>query len=300
MITTRGLTKQFSGRLAVSDLTLQINEGEIFGLLGPNGAGKTTTVRMLACLIKPTAGEAAVNGFQVGRENAQIRRSIGLVTEVPGLYEKLSALRNLEIYAKLYGVKNISKQVEHYMRLLGLWERRMDNAGTFSKGMKQKLAIARMLIHEPKVLFLDEPTSGLDPQTAKALRDFIAHLKEQKRTVLLCTHNLDEAERLCDRVAVLQTRLLAMNTPNALRHQLFGRSTIVQLRAADETLLKATRSLEFVREATLTDNKLVVTVIDPEAQNPLLIRALVAAGAQIQYVTELEHSLEEVYLKLIK
>jgi len=299
MITTRALTKVFDGRVAVSDLTLEIAEGEIFGLLGPNGAGKTTTVRMLACLIRPTSGEIIVNGFRAGLEDTSIRRSIGLLTEVPGLYDTLSAWQNLEVYGELYGVDDVPAQIEKYLRWLGLWERRRDRAGSFSKGMRQKLAIARALLHEPRVLFLDEPTSGLDPQTAKSLRDLIAELKGQGRTVLLCTHNLDEAERLCDRVALVRTRLVAVDTPEALRRRLFERRTVIQLRAVDERLIQTARAFPFVRNLEHTDHRLVVTVPDPEAQNPLLIRGLTAAGAEIQFVTEWEHSLEDVYLKLI-
>lgn len=299
MITTRGLTKTFDGRTAISDLTMHIEEGEIFGLLGPNGAGKTTTVRMLAALIQPTAGQAVVNGFRLGQEDTQIRRSIGLLTEVPGLYDRLSAWKNLELYAQLHSVKDTPGQVEKYLRWLGLWDRRMDNAGALSKGMKQKLAIGRALLHEPKVLFLDEPTSGLDPQTTKSLRDFIAHLREEKRTILLCTHNLDEAARLCDRIAVVNTSLVVVDKPETLRQKLFGRRTIIQLVGLSEEAISAARSFDFVKGIERQGDRLIITLDDPERQNPLLIGGLVAAGAQIQFVSEQEHSLEEIYLKLV-
>ena len=208
MIRTEALTKQFPGSqkgtaiMAVDGLTLEIKEGEAFGFLGPNGAGKTTTVRMLTCLIGPTSGRATVNGLEVGRDDTAIREQVGILTESPGMYDRLSAEKNLTIFAKLYGVKDIQGQVQKYLRLLGLWERRADEVGSFSKGMRQKLAIARALLHEPKVLFLDEPTSGLDPEAAKLVRDFIAELKTEGRTIFLCTHNLDEADRLCERIGI--------------------------------------------------------------------------------------------------
>ena len=183
MIRTESLSKFFQSDhreiKAVDGLNLQVNEGEVFGFLGPNGAGKTTTVRILACLIGPTAGHAWVNGLEVGKADAQIRSQIGILTESPGLYERLSARRNLEIFAELYDVKDVRGQVEKYLRLLDLWDRRDTEAGTFSKGMKQKLAIARALLHEPPVVFMDEPTSALDPEAAKTVRDFIETLRGQ-------------------------------------------------------------------------------------------------------------------------
>jgi ABC-2 type transport system ATP-binding protein len=300
MITTRQLTKQFNGKTAVDHLTLEIKAGEVFGLLGPNGAGKTTTVRMLACLIAPTSGEAVIGGYRVGKDDQQIRRLLGIVTESPGLYERLSTWKNLEIYAKLYGVYNVAYQVEKYVRLLELWDRRHDPVETFSKGMKQKVALARALIHEPQVLLLDEPTSGLDPQMTKAVRDFIEELKGEGRTILLCTHNLDEAERLCDQILVLKTRAVAVDTPEALRHRLFGRRVILRLREVNRQLMGAVSSLDFVLGLRREDNQLIVELNDPENENPLLVRQLVNAGAEIQFLTEEEHSLEEIYLKLIE
>ena len=203
MIRTEALCKYFQMKNrqinAVDGLSLEVKQGEVFGFLGPNGAGKTTTVRLLVCLIGPTAGRAWVNGLEVGVADRAIRGQVGILTESPGLYERLSARRNLEIFADLYGVKDVKGQAEKYLRLLGLWDRRETEAGTFSKGMRQKLAIARALLHEPPILFLDEPTSGLDPEAAKTVRDFIETLRGQGRTIFMCTHNLDEAERLCDR-----------------------------------------------------------------------------------------------------
>jgi ABC-2 type transport system ATP-binding protein len=298
MIQTENLSKKFNENL--DRLNLDVKEGEVFGFLGPNGAGKTTTVRMLTSLIGPSSGTALVNGHRLGQEDTEIRRSVGVLTETPGMYDNLSAEFNLEIYANLYDVQDPKGQVEKYLRMLGLWDRRFDAAGTFSKGMKQKLAIARALIHEPKILFLDEPTSALDPEAAMLVRDFIMELRKEGRTIFLCTHNLDEADRLCDRIAVFKTRLLVMDTPNRLRSQLFGHKVVFHLGNSQEYLETLVGKLAFVHEARLVDNKLLVTLDDPEHQNPEIIRALVNAGADIQFVGELRHSLEDVYLQFVK
>lgn len=299
MIVTQSLTKHFNGKVAVEDLTLEVREGEVFGFLGPNGAGKTTTVRMLACLIAPTSGAAWVNGRQIGKDDAAIRAIIGILTEAPGLYERLSAEKNLSIYARLYGVKDVAGQVEKYLRLLGLWDERKQAAAEFSKGMKQKLAIARALIHEPRVLFLDEPTAALDPEAAKIVRDFIEALKGQGRTIFLCTHNLDEADRLCDRIAVFKQRLIQVDTPQNLRQRLYGRKVAFRLRTVTPDLAACIRMLPFARDVQVEDSQIVVGLDEPEEQNPQIVRALVQAGADIQYVAELHHSLEDVYFRLL-
>jgi ABC-2 type transport system ATP-binding protein len=308
MIRTEDLSKHFQSNgsqvRAVDGLSLQVNEGEVFGFLGPNGAGKTTTVRMLACLIAPSSGRAWVSGLEVGTADQKIRAQIGILTESPGLYERLSARRNLEFFAQLYGVEDATGQAEKYLRLLELWERRDAEANTLSKGMKQKLAIARALLHEPPVLFLDEPTSALDPEAAKTVRDFIETLRGQGRTIFLCTHNLDEAERLCDRIAVFRQRLIAVDTPEALRRQLFGRQTVVQLARWDERFVATLSQLSFVKHVSAEREegdreRLVISLDDPPIRNPQIVRTLVDAGAEVQFVSELRHSLEDVYLSLI-
>jgi len=300
MIHTENLTKEFKTTLAVENLNLDVNEGEVFGFLGPNGAGKTTTVRMLTSLIAPTRGQASVNGFELGKDDINIRRTVGILTETPGMYDNLSAEYNLQIYAELYECKDPRAQVEKYLRMLGLWERRFDEAGTFSKGMKQKLAIARALLHEPRILFLDEPTAGLDPEAARLVRDFIEELRKEGRTIFLCTHNLDEADRLCDRIAVFRTRLLVVDTPDKLRTQLFGRKVVFHLRQNTPAFAHAVSSAATVRDVQTIDNKLLATVDNPEADNPELVRRLVEAGADVQFVGELRHSLEDVYLRLMQ
>jgi len=300
MIHTENLTKRFKEVLAVEGLSLNVREGEVFGCLGPNGAGKTTTVRMLTSLIGPTGGSATVNHFVLGKQDTDIRRTVGVLTETPGMYDNLSAEYNMQIFAELYEVQDVKGQVEKYLRMLGLWERRFDSAGTFSKGMKQKLAIARALLHEPRILFLDEPTAGLDPEASHLVREFIAELKKEGRTIFICTHNLDEADRLCDRVGVFKTRMLVVDTPANLRASVFGRKVVFHLRAADEGLAGAVRKLPFVHEVKVVENKLLVNLDDPEVHNPDIIRTLIGAGADLQFVGELRHSLEEVYLQLVK
>lgn len=300
MIETNQLTKEFGAQVAVEKLDLRVEAGEVFGFLGPNGAGKTTTVRMLTSLIAPTSGTATVAGYQLGKDDRAIRRNVGILTETPGLYDRLSAGQNLRIYARLYEVERVDRQVEHYLRMLGLWERRDDPAGTFSKGMKQKLAIARSLLHDPQVIFLDEPTAALDPESAKLIRDFILELRGAGRTIFVCTHNLPEAERLCDRIAVFNRNLRVVATPAELRDRLFGRQVVFHLASDASPFEPFLTDYSFVKHIEVVGNKLVVQLDEPEVHNPQLIRDLVTAGAQIQFVGEVRHSLEDIYLQLVR
>ena len=307
MIETHELTKIFNGRTAVDRLTLEVERGAVFGFLGPNGAGKTTTVRMLCGLIAPTSGSASVAGHIVGKDDEELRSSVGILTESPGLYDKLSARQNLQFYARLYEVpaEKRDEQVKKYLNLLGLWERRDDPVGGFSKGMKQKMAIARALVHEPPVLFLDEPTSALDPESAKTVRDFIAELRSEGRTIFLCTHNLDEADRLCDRIGIIRQHLIRQDTPAGLRRSLFGRVIDIHLRnpdwasGGDSRFAGLLQALPFVKQVDTADHSLRIRVDDPDEQNPVILRSLVDAGAEVQWVGEVQHSLESIYLKLI-
>jgi ABC-2 type transport system ATP-binding protein len=305
MIRTENLTKTFNQAkkqqpvTAVDRLTMEVAEGEVFGFLGPNGAGKTTTVRMLCSLIAPSAGSAWIGKSRVGKDDQEIRRTVGILTETPGMYERLSAERNLSIFAQLYGVTDVAGQVEKYLRMLGLWDRRYDAVGSFSKGMRQKLAIARALLHEPRVLFLDEPTSGLDPEASRLVREFIEQLKESGVTIFMCTHNLDEADRLCNRIGIFKTSLVAVDTPEALRKSLFGRKVVFHLKELHPAMLQDVRGLPFVHEAQAVDSRLVVSLDTPEEQNPVIVRRLVEAGAQVQFVGELRHSLEDIYMEMI-
>jgi ABC-2 type transport system ATP-binding protein len=305
MIQTHNLSKTFdskrSGITAVQNLTLTVQPGEIFAFLGPNGAGKTTTMRMLACLIAPTSGEATVASYRVGKQDDEIRARIGILTEAPGLYEKLSALQNLDFFARLYGLDAGAreKQIKRYLEILGLWERREEPVGAFSKGMKQKLSIARALLHEPQVVFLDEPTSAIDPEAAKVVRDFIAELKSEGRTIFLCTHNLDEADRLADHIGVMKTRLIQIDTPANLRRKLYGQRVLFRLREIADAHVNALSTLPFAREIHRSDSTLSIALADPPNMTPLVVNALVGAGAAIQEVREERATLEEVYLELI-
>ena len=304
MIHTEQLTRIFERKhaaplIAVDGLSIDVARGEIFGFLGPNGAGKTTTIRMLSALIAPTRGVAVVNGYRLGEQNSAIRRSVGLLTETPGMYDRLSAAYNLKLFAQLYDIDDVDGQVMKYLRMMGLWERRHDVVGGFSKGMRQKLALARALLHEPDLVFLDEPTAGLDPEAAHMVREHIQALRAQGRTVFLCTHNLDEADRLCDRIAVFKTRLLVVDTPANLRRQLFGRQIVIHLVDEAAPYVSIVRQFAFVHDVRTAENKLLVRLDDPDNQNPQLVRALVQAGAAIRFIGELRYSLEDIYLQLM-
>jgi ABC-2 type transport system ATP-binding protein len=300
-IETSNLSRVFGTRTAVDDLNLEISEGTVFGFLGPNGAGKTTTVRMLTSLIAPTRGTAMVGGFQLGKEDKSIRRSVGILTETPGLYDRLSAKQNLMYFARLYEVsaKQAALDIERYLRLLSLWDRRDEKVGSFSKGMRQKLAIVRAVLHEPKIIFLDEPTSGLDPEATRIVRDFIKELRGAGRTIFLTTHNLPEAEELCDLVGVFQVKLMRVGAPASLGQSLFGRGTIIRVAGPAALWLEAVRALPFVRLVTAQAETLDVGLDEPDRENPFLVRCLVNAGAEIREVSAKVHSLEAAYLELI-
>jgi ABC-2 type transport system ATP-binding protein len=214
-ISIEGLGRRYGKNWAIKDLTLLVEKGEVFGLLGPNGAGTTSTMRMIACLVAPTEGSATICGYSIVDNPTEVRKRVGILTDSAGLYESLSAQENLHFFGKLYDIEphEIKERAEYYLKLLGLWERRRDPAGTFSSGMKQKLSMARALLHDPSVLLLDEPTSALDPEGVKLVRDFITSLKGQGRTIVLCTHNLFEAQSLCDRVGIIKKHLLRAGTP---------------------------------------------------------------------------------------
>jgi len=300
VIETHELTKKFGGIVAVDGLNLEVAEGEVLGYLGPNGAGKTTTIRMLAGIIAPTSGYAVVAGLRPDREPERLHEVIGLLTESPGFYERLSARRNLEYFAGFYPGVDVYKRVGEYLKLMGLWERRADRVGTFSKGMKQRLALARALLHQPEVLFLDEPTAGLDPEAAQEVRGIIDRLGREGHTIFLSTHNLTEAEQLCRRIAVIRTRLVALDTPDGLRRRLFRRQIVVQLEAAADAVVAAVRALPCVTGVSRDGNGLLVELTDPEKNRPELVKGIVEAGGRIMEVTEKRHSLEDVYLNLVR
>jgi ABC-2 type transport system ATP-binding protein len=302
MLRASGLGRRFGSLWAIRNMDLEVRRGEVLGLLGPNGAGKTTTVRLLAALIEPTEGTASVDGLDVRRQPDEVRARVGILTETPGLYEKLSATANLDFFGRLYGLDAATRaeRIERYLRLFSLWDRRDEAAGGFSKGMKQKLAIARALLHEPSVVFLDEPTAALDPEAALIVREAIEAIRRSGRTIVLATHNLFEADRLCDRVAFVRGGLLRVDSPADLRGALGGHGVEVGFAGAPgPAVVEAARRIGGVTAAELLDHRLVVSAVDARAVAPDLVRALVAAGADIVDVRERATSLEQIYFEVM-
>ena len=303
LIDTENLSKKFGGFTAVESLTLHVEDGEVFGFLGPNGAGKTTTVRMLCCLISKTSGSAKVGGYEVGNreDSLQIRKIIGYVPDNVGLTENLTAYDNLDFYGRIFDCSEAQRKesIHRLLDMLDLWDKRNVLVGTFSKGMKQKVAIARALIHDPQILFMDEPTANLDPESAKTVREFILDLKKQKKTIFLNTHNLDEAQRLCDKIGILNTKLQAMGTPADLELAIRGRKTVIALEKANDAVEKALRKLP-LKNLTIEGNKITFEVADPERENGTVVEAVVMAGGHINAVNVVGSTLEDVYLKLVR
>ncbi|MGD8475337.1 MAG: ABC transporter ATP-binding protein [Anaerolineae bacterium] len=304
IIALDGLTRRFGDVVAVDDLTLEIFAGEVFGFLGHNGAGKTTTVRLLNGLLAADAGSVRVLGLEPQQDGPALRRRTGVLTETPSLDERLSGRENLEIYAELYGVpiSEVTGRIESLLEGFELAHRADEKAGAYSKGMKQRLALARALLHEPDILFLDEPTSGLDPVGARRVHELITRLsQEQHRTVLLCTHNLAEAQQLCGRVAVLEHgRLVALGTPAELAFRL-GRSQRLEIEVAPEHVPAALELLKTqfgITDATQKDGTITVIGADREAV-PNLVAALVGEGVRIYGLTPQQPSLEDVYFALL-
>ncbi len=299
-LSVQGLAKCFGTRVAFEDLSFEIGQGEVFGFLGPNGAGKTTTVRTLGTLIAPSSGTATVAGIPLAPENGvEIRRRIAIMPESPGLYQRLSVAENLECFADLYEVPEPSARIEGALEAVGLRERRTDLCGALSKGLRQRVALARALLSDPEVLFLDEPTAGLDPVASREVHELISQLRRRGVTIFLTTHRLEEAERLCDRVAIMNTTLRTIGEPTELRDRLFAKALTVKTRtslAEPETVFGGLPAVEDWRR---DDDAYVISVSDPEIAAPALTRALVAADADVLSIGEAYHSLEDVYLELI-
>ncbi len=303
MIHAEHLTRRFGDRTAVDRLSLDVRAGEIVGLLGPNGAGKTTTIRMLAGTIAPSSGSLRVGGYDPSTEPERVHEIVGLLTESPGFYERLTAEENLAYFARFYTGIDVPGAVERSLDRMGLADRRRDRVGTFSGGMKQRLALARALLHGPRILFLDEPTAGLDPEAARDLRGSIVELSAERRTVLLCTHNLTEAEGICERIAVLRTRLIALGTPASLRDERFRPAVRVRLAGDAAGFAVALRDLPFVQavDAEPGDRgSLSVRLDDIDRDRPRLVARLVELGGEILEVAEERKTLEDVYLDLMK
>lgn len=302
MITAENLIKKFENITAVNDVSLDIKDGEIFGLLGPNGAGKTTIVRMLATLIQPASGAISIYGMDSRNGSAKIRQIIGLLTETPGMYEKLSAFENLKYFASFYNTEPriVTENIEKFLKMFDLWDRRNDMVAMFSKGMKQKLAISRALIHEPKILFLDEPTAGLDPESAFMVRNFIESLKNNKITVLLCTHNLEEAQSLCDTVCILKNKVIKTASIKELQNLKTSRTFVLKLKNYNDRIKNILDNFKSFLSYQADNEKITLNVNNFEQNNPLIIKELVKNNAEIIYFNEKKESLEEIYLELIK
>jgi ABC-2 type transport system ATP-binding protein len=304
MIDTDGLTKKFGDLTAVDNLTLHVDDGEVFGFLGPNGAGKTTTVRMLCCLISKTSGSAKIGDYDTAskEDSLKIRKIIGFVSDNVGLSENLTAYDNLDFFAKMYDCSKTQRKenIQRFLEMLGLWEKRNVLAGTFSKGMKQKLAIARALIHEPQVIFMDEPTANLDPEASKTVREFILQLKKEKKTIFLNTHNLDEAQRICDKVAIINTSLRAIGTPEELEMSVGGRKTVIGLeQQANDVIMKALEKLS-LKNLSSEGNTITFAVENPDKENSPVVEAIVQAGGRVRSIKVVGSTLEDTYLKLVR
>jgi ABC-2 type transport system ATP-binding protein len=300
MLSAARLTRHFGNRIAVDDVSFELAPGEIFALLGPNGAGKTTTLRMLAGLIEPTSGEVKVHGEPMSRRNApRLRSRVGFLTEAPGLWDRLTVRQNLTTYARLHGLASPAAAVDAALEMFDIRDRGGDAAAQLSKGLKQRVALARTLLHRPDIVLLDEPTSGLDPESARDVRDLVLRLRDERRAVLLSTHNLDEVERVANRVAVLRTKLIASDTPAALRSRLFGDRLRVTVVPPAEPSVAAVRACGF-DDVRVENGTLSIGVDDAAARAPKIVKQLVAAGAHIQSVVPEEPPLEQVYLRLLE
>lgn len=285
-----------------------MNEGQVLGLLGPNGAGKTTTIRVLACLIAPTEGNAKVAGYDVRKQSDKVRASVGLLTENPGLYEPLSAVENLEFYARAYGMEDSTKRnarIKELLQMFDLWERRNEKVGVLSRGMKQKLAIVRSVLHDPSVLLLDEPTATLDPHSSRLIKDLITEIsREEGHSVLLSTHRLEDAELLCSKVMVMNDgKKISEGTPSGLKsHSSHSIMVEMTLLSVDERIVERVRKMRDVTniQPDYTNRKVLVTVGDYESDVPTIVRGIALAGGRILSVKRVEPSLEDVYLSIMK
>ena len=295
------VTKSFGDFKAVDDLSLSVARGEVFGLLGPNGSGKTTTVNLVSGLSRPTSGRVSVLGHDLAVDPAAIRPRLGSVPQETALYEELSAEANLTFHADLFNYprREVAGRITEVLELVQLGDRRKSAVSTFSGGMKRRLAMARALLHQPDLLYLDEPTLGVDVQSRRALWDHIIDLRKEGRTVLLTTNYLEEANTLCDRVAILDHgRLVALDTPAALRAR-YG-DTVIELKLepeADADLLARLRKLEGVTHVGQEDGTLKVSV-EGERSAAAEVVALCADHSRLRGIAQREPSLEEIFLRL--
>ena len=302
MIKAENLTKIFGDVTALDNISFQIKESEIFGFLGPNGAGKTTTIRILSTLISPTSGKFTINGKDPKEDSSRIRSVIGLLTETPGMYEKISAYDNLKYFSNFYDIseKKRKNNIEKYLKMFDLWKRKDALVATYSKGMKQKLALSRALIHEPKILFLDEPTAALDPESAHMVRNFIESLKKEKTTVFLCTHNLEEASNLSDRVCIIKKKIIKIASLAELQTNKKYKNVEIVFKDDSKKFIDIIKPIKEIISISAKQNKINLSLEKPQITNPIIIKRLIENGAEILYFNEITESLEEIYLDLIK
>lgn len=297
VIEVKNLVKDFGGRRVLNGISFEVEKGEVFGYLGPNGAGKTTTLRIILGLLNPTSGEAMVMGKNLA-EDDEARKKIGVVLENDGLYEDLSAYDNLEYYAQLYDVSNRKEKIEDLLRFVGLYGRN-ERVGFFSKGMRRKLAIARAIINDPEVLFLDEPSAGLDPEAQRMVRNLILELSKEGKTVFLNSHDLDEVQRICDRVAILQRgRITVCDAVKNLRKK-FSRPRVIISTSDNKSAERAfeiLNSLDFVSNCEIDGKK--ISLMLKENKQSSLLRKLSENGVEIEEIRKVEVTLEDIYFKM--
>jgi ABC-2 type transport system ATP-binding protein len=301
MILANGLTKRFADLTAVDNVSFEVGPGTVLALLGPNGAGKTTTVRMLTSILTPTSGTAQVAGFDVVRQPEQVRAAVGVLTEHHGLYGRMNALEYLQFFAQVYRVEQRASaaRIESLLKEFGLYEERLKRTGEYSKGMRQKLALVRTLLHQPPVLLLDEPTSAMDPESARMVRDSIHNLRSQERTILLCTHNLVEAEELADQIAIIRRgKIIFFGSPRNIKHQLLG-PVEYQAQLAGPLNGRQPELPEGITLVAAGGDWLRFRIVHPDTNNPRLLRQLLADQLEVVTFSELERSLEQAYLQAV-
>ncbi|NHV06001.1 MAG: ABC transporter ATP-binding protein [Thaumarchaeota archaeon] len=304
-IETLELTKKFGSTVAVDKLNFEVEEGEIFGVLGPNGAGKTTTIRLLTCLLAPSSGSAIVGGFDIIKDSIRVREIVGVQTENPSLYERLTAYENLDFFAEAYNVSGEQKKrrIRELLEFFGLWEFKDKKVGTFSRGMKQKLSIARSLVHDPNIIFLDEPTSGLDPESAREIKDLMKSLSKQGKTIVFSTHILGDAEKLCNRVMIINKgKKIALGALEELLSNTNKKILKIALRKLDQKVIDAIKCFKQVKEIRVDNSTSTVSVVlnASEEVTPEIIKSVVLNGGLILSVNVANQSLEDVYLRIVR
>jgi ABC-2 type transport system ATP-binding protein len=301
MIETFGLTKAFGDFIAVDDITLSVEPGAVLGLLGPNGAGKTTTVRMLTSILEPTRGHATVAGYDIVTQAQQVRANVGVLTEQHGLYLRMKGTEYLDFFGQIYRLDPNwrCKRAQHLMERFGLGEDTERRLGEYSKGMRQKLALVRAMLHDPPILLLDEPTSAMDPESAKLVRDAILELRRDRRTIILTTHNLTEAQLLADRIAIIRRgHIVAHGTFNELRNQMLG-APLMELRLATALNGEGRVIEDLVEVESAGKDWLRYRAAVPAEVNPRVLRRLTEAEVDVVTLSEVPQSLEEVYLRVV-